>query len=99
MISIHVINKDLNKLIRNSTTLFAKITLVFSLNFAINIDNTNVSIFHSPSKKVPNEYNILKLGNINIQCVECVRYLGSYLTIISNGHYMLISYAVNCLQF
>ncbi len=35
-----------------------------------------MSIFHSPRKKVPNEYNILKVGNINIQRVECVRYLG-----------------------
>ncbi len=72
-----VINKDLNILIRNSTTLFAKIKNWFSANkLTINIDKTNFSIFHSPRKKVPNEYNILKLGNINIQRVECVRYLG-----------------------
>ncbi len=84
-----VVNKHLNKLIRNFTTLYAETKDWFSANkLTIKTDKTNFSIFHSPRNKVPNEYNILKSGNINIQRVECVRYLG----ILPDDHLNWISH-------
>ncbi len=42
----------------------------------LSLEKTNFNIFHSPKKKVPVLCNQLKIGNVNVHRVSCVKYLG-----------------------
>ncbi len=42
----------------------------------LSLEKTNFNIFHSPKKKIPVICNQLKIGNVNVDRVSCVKYLG-----------------------
>ncbi len=42
----------------------------------LSLEKTNFNIFHSPKKKILILCNQLKIGNVNVDRVSCVKYLG-----------------------
>ncbi len=42
----------------------------------LSLEKTNFSIFHSPNKKMTVLCNQLKIGNVSVDRVSCVKYLG-----------------------
>ena len=72
-----MINKDINKLKRNSEKIFDKLEEWFAANkLTINVDKTNFNIFHPPRKKISQEFNALNIGKTQIGRVDYIRYLG-----------------------
>lgn len=70
-----VIKRDLNRLIQNSSILFAKIKDLFSPNELLILIKLSLAFFFL-RKKVPKKCNVPKLGRTDIQSIAWARYLG-----------------------
>ncbi len=42
----------------------------------MSLEKTKINIFHSPKKKIPVLYNYLKIGDVNVDRVSCLKYHG-----------------------